>query len=390
MNYGFDTVIDRHGIGNVKYDLMEKNGYAPDTIPMWVADMDFPAPPEVRKKLAELVELGMYGYTMMDEAYKDAVIGWFSSRIGYRPEREWIKITPGVVFAIGTAIRALTSPGDGVLIQRPVYHPFERLVVANGRKLVNNPLIYQNGKYSIDFNDFEHKLKTENVKLFILCSPHNPVGRVWSADELKTLSGLCRIYGVTVISDEIHCDFIYPGNRFVPYAALGEAALENCIICTAPSKTFNLAGLQLANIFIPNKTLRDKYSAELWRAGYGEPGFLAMHACRAAYEHGAPWLDALVKYLSGNLNLLRTALQEKLPAVKLVEPQGTYLAWLDFSGLGMDENEVVDILKHKAKLWFDKGSKFGPEGTGFQRVNIACPRSVMEEAVDRLTKNFER
>jgi len=390
MDYGFDTLVSRKGLSTVKYDLMDKNGYPPDTIPMWVADMDFPSPPEVRKRLAELAGLGVFGYSMADEAYEDAVIGWFSRRVGYTPRREWIKVTPGVVFAIATAIRAYTEPGDGILIQRPVYHPFERLILANGRKLVNSPLIYRDGAYSIDFDDFEHKLKTENVKLFILCSPHNPVGRVWSEKELKALSELCIRYGVIIIADEIHCDFIYPWAKFVPYASLGEEALERLIICTAPSKTFNLAGLQLANIFIPNAALRDKYSAVLRRTGYGEPGFMALHACRTAYEQCAPWLDALIDYLSGNLNLLRGALRERLPEVKLVEPEGTYLAWLDFSGLGLNESEIADTLKHKARLWFDSGSKFGPEGAGFQRVNIACPRTVLAEAVERLTESFKK
>ena len=193
---------------------------------------------------------------------------------------------------------------------------------------------------------------------------------------------------MTVVADEIHCDFIYPGNKFVPYASIESSALERLVICTAPSKTFNLAGLQLANIFIPDKALRDRYTAELRCAGYGEPGFFALHACRTAYEHCAPWLDALIEYLCGNLNLLRTALRDRLPGIKLVEPQGTYLAWLDFSGLGMSEKEIVDILKNKAKLWFEPGSRYGQEGTGFQRVNIACPRSLVEEAADRLAKCF--
>lgn len=388
MDYGFDNIINRLGTCSVKYDLMIKNGYPEGTIPMWVADMDFPAPPEVRTRLAELAEYGIYAYTVTDDEYADAVINWFTRRIGYRPESDWIITTPGVVYAVATAIRSLTEPGDGVLIQRPVYHPFERLIRANGRKLVNSPLICKDGGYSIDFDDFENKLKTENVKLYILCSPHNPVGRVWNADELKKLSELCQKYDVTVVADEIHCDFIYPGNKFLPYASLGKAALDNCVICTAPSKTFNLAGLQLANIFIPNKKLRDKYSGELSKAGYGEPGLFAMYACRTAYEHGEPWLDSLIEYLDGNLALLRSTLKEKLPAVKLVEPQGTYLTWLDFSELGKDENEIVDTLKNKAKLWFDQGSKFGPEGAGFQRVNIACPRPILEEALDRLIKAF--
>ncbi len=388
MDYRFDIPVNRFGTNSVKYDLIEDNGYPSGTLPMWVADMDFPAPPEVRKSLGELAAYGVFGYSYTDDSYYDAVTGWFASRHGFAPKSEWLLITPGVVYAVATAIRALTEPGDGVLIQRPVYYPFERLIKANGRRLVNNPLIYRNGVYSIDFDDFAQKLERDNVKMFILCSPHNPVGRVWSADELKRLGGLCASRGVIVVADEIHCDFIYPGNKFVPFGLLGDDMLHNSVICTSPSKTFNLAGLQLANIFIADKSLRDRFKAELSGAGYGGPNIFAMPACRTAYERCAPWLDALLDYLRGNLDLLRSSLAEKLPIVKLVEPEGTYLSWLDFTGLGLDDKAINDILKNKTKLWLDRGSMFGPEGAGFQRINIACPRALIRQAVDRLAESF--
>jgi Bifunctional PLP-dependent enzyme with beta-cystathionase and maltose regulon repressor activities len=388
MNYNFDTVTNRVGTNCIKYDLIAKYGYPPDTIPLWVADMDFPAPPEVITRLAEVAAHGIFGYTEADDSYFNIVQNWFSSRLRYCPQPQWLSVMPGVVFAIATAIRALTAEGDGVLIQRPVYYPFERMIKLNNRKLVNSPLLYNNGRYEINFADFEAKIVTENVKMFILCSPHNPVGRVWSTDELSRLGELCVRYGVTVVADEIHCDFIYPGGKFISYGTMSEKFLQNCVICTAPSKTFNLAGLQLANIFIPNPELHKHFNAETDRVGHSGINTCGLAACKAAYEFGAPWLDALIVYLQDNLALVRETLASRLPGVKLVEPEGTYLVWLDFTGLGLDDSVIIDTLKYKARLWLDRGTMFGPEGQGYQRVNIACPRAVLSQALDRLCLAF--
>jgi len=291
-----------------------------------------------------------------------------------------------VVYAIATAIRALTEKGDAVLIQQPVYHPFASTVLVNGRKLVNNPLVYEKGEYHIDFDDFEEKIIKNDVKLFLLCSPHNPVGRVWTREELVRMGDICLKHNVIVISDEIHADFVYKGYLHFIFASLKPEFLNNTIICTAPSKTFNLAGLQVSNIFIANDEIRKKFREELMRSGYSQPNTMGLVACQAAYEHGAQWLDELIEYLEGNISYIRKFLAERLPQIKLVEPQGTYLLWLDFNQLNLSEEELNDLIVNKAKLWLNEGTTFGSEGKGFQRLNIACPRATLEKAFLQLEK----
>jgi cystathionine beta-lyase len=284
------------------------------------------------------------------------------------------------------AIRAFTKPGETVLIQRPVYYPFTEVILDNDRRVCSNGLVLDenSGSYGIDFADFEEKIVTENIRLFLLCNPHNPVGRVWSRGELEQLGEICLRHGCVVVSDEIHCDFTFPGHDHTAFAALSEAFRDNSIVCTAPSKSFNLAGLQISNIFIANRELHRRFRREVNATGYSQAGIAGIAACKAAYDRGGPWLAELKSYLTGNLSYLRERLQTDVPAVRLIEPQGTYLAWMDFRALVKNRAEADALITRKARLWLDDGEMFGPEGTGFQRMNFACPRAVLREAMDRL------
>lgn len=303
--------------------------------------------------------------------------------------------TPGVVFALGAAVKAFTKPGDAVLIQNPVYYPFTNIIRDNDRRVIDNTLLYEKrvtegkSQYSIDYEDFERKIVQEHIKLFILCNPHNPVGRVWTREELQQLGEICLRHHVIVVSDEIHNDFVYPGFEHTVFANVDPCFAEFTVTCTAPSKTFNLAGLQISNIFISNETLREAFQKEIDKTGYDEPNALGAVACEAAYRGGQEWLDQLRAYLLENLNFLRAYLQEKLPQIHLVEPEGTYLVWLDCSELGISGKELDQFIVEKAGLWLDGGAMFGPSGADFQRVNIACPRATLELALDKLKASVD-
>lgn len=380
-NWNFDEIIERRGTYAEKYNFENRPD---DTIPLWVADMDFRVCPSVTEALRSRAEHGIYGYSNPGKEYYDALLGWFSSRFGWQAEKDWVVNTPGVVYALNTAVRSLTQPQDAVMILTPVYRPFFNVVQNNGRTLVECPLVNQDGAYQIDFADFERKIIDNNVKMFILCSPHNPIGRVWQKEELEQIADICLRHNVLVVSDEIHADFVYPGYKHIPFASLSKEAEQHCVVCTAPSKTFNLAGLQCSNIFIPNAEIRDAFTGELSREGYHSPNVMGMLACQAAYAEGGPWLDDLIQYLSGNLEFVRSFLRENLPMVRLTEPQGTYLIWLDFRDLGLSADALEDLVSNKARLWLDDGLIFGKEGELFERVNIACPRSLLVEAFQRL------
>ncbi len=284
------------------------------------------------------------------------------------------------------AIRAFTEPGDAVLIQRPVYYPFSSSIEDNDRCLINSPLIYTGGRYEMDLEDFERKIVDEQVKLFILCSPHNPVGRVWREEELLAVGEICRRHGVLVLADEIHADFVFAPNRHHIFAGLRPEFEDFTITCTAPSKTFNLAGLQISNIFIPNEQLRQHFCREIAKTGYDEPSRMGLIASAAAYAGGGEWFDALLGYLEGNRDYVRSELARRIPEIRLVEPESTYLLWLDCRALGFDERGLTDFIVNRAKLWLDEGTLFGPEGSGFERVNIACPRATLAQALDRLER----
>lgn len=384
--YGFDHVIDRRGTNALKYDFASKYGKPEDALPLWIADMDFQTAPEIIDAVVKTGRHGIFGYSDSPQAYFDVLQNWYAAYFGWSVQKEWLVKTPGVVFALCTAIRALTEPGDAVIIQRPVYHPFSQSVVKNGRKLVNNPLVYRDGAYTIDFEDFEEKIVRNRVKLFLLCSPHNPVGRVWTKEELSRLGDICVRHDVLVVSDEIHADFVFEGYTHHVFADLKPAYQAITVTCTAPSKSFNLAGLQVSNIWIPNPAIREKFQEELGRTGYSQLNMAGLAAAQAAYEKGRPWFEELKRYLSANLAFTRGYLAEKLPRVRLVEPQGTYLLWLDFSGLGLSGTRLEHFIVEQAKLWLDEGTRFGSEGQGFERMNIACPRSTLQQALERLAQ----
>lgn len=383
MGYDFDTVPDRRGTDCEKYDAGMHMKGRDDLLPLWVADMDFALPNEVLDDIRDVVNRGIFGYGFAGDAYFDAVEGWFASRHNWTIERSWITQTPGVVFALGVALQAFTKPGDAVLIQQPVYYPFAQLIEANDRTLVNSELVLENGRYHIDFDDFEKKVRESSVKAFILCSPHNPVGRVWTAEELEQLGNICRRHNVLVIADEIHADFTYPGYTHHVFPTVDAAFAENCVVCTAPSKTFNIAGLQVANIVIQNEDLRRRYRAVLGKLGYLGTNMIALTACRSAYEHGGPWLEELKEYLANNLAFVREFLAARIPEVKLIEPEGTYLVWLDCTELGLSPEGLEDLIVDKAHLWLDTGSMFGSQSAQFERINIACPRATLEQAMEQ-------
>lgn len=385
-HYDFDQVIDRRNTNSLKYDFAPERGRPADVLPLWVADMDFQAPPPVLEALRQAVDHGIFGYSEAKEDYAQAVIGWFARRFGWQPQPEWLVKTPGVVFALATAIRALTQPGDRVLIQPPVYYPFANVIRSNGRVVVENRLVYQGGKYTIDFADLEEKIRTEEVKVLLLCSPHNPVGRVWTLPELQQLGAICQKHHVFVISDEIHCDFAFPGHPHHVFPLANPALLEQTMVCTSPSKSFNLAGLQVSNIWIPGQAPRKAFLAELNRQGYLQINKLGLVACQAAYTGGAPWLDQCRAYLRDNLDFLRRFLAQRLPQLRLVEPQGTYFAWLDCSALGLDAKALSQLILHRAKLWLDDGRLFGGGADQFQRIVLACPRSTLAQALEQLAQ----
>lgn len=408
--YNFDKITNRKGTNCLKYDFAVERGKPADVLPLWVADMDFPVSEEITKSLHAAVEHGIYGYSQPKDAYYNAVMNWMERNHNWKTEREWIVKTPGVVFALGAAVKAFTDPGDAILIQNPVYYPFTNIIRDNDRRVVDNTLVYHpvtertvvsattddaseqqihnvgtvSPAYQIDFEDFERKIEQEHVKLFILCNPHNPVGRVWTVEELQQLGEICLRHHVIVVSDEIHNDFVYPGYEHTVFANVDPRFAEFTVTCTAPSKTFNLAGLQISNIFIPNEKLRKAFQTEIDKTGYDEPNALGIVACEAAYRAGEDWLDQLRAYLLQNLNFLREYLQEKIPQIHLVEPEVTYLVWLDCSELGITGKELDQFIVDKAGLWLDGGSMFGPSGAAFQRVNIACPRATLQLALDKL------
>ena len=384
--YDFDKPIHRYGTSSVKFDTVQANGYPADVLPMWVADMDFQAPPCVLEAMHKAVDHGIFGYSFLGDDYFEAVQGWFEGRFDWKVEKDWLLTTPGVVFALSTAIRAATAPGDAVLVQSPVYYPFYMAIEKNGRRVVENPLVYTDGKYSIDFEDLERKVVGEQVKLLILCSPHNPVCRVWTEAELHKIGAICEKYGVRVISDEIHCDFAFPEHPHTPFVKACPAMAEQTIVCTAPSKTFNLAGLQVSNIFIPGEQLREAFRRELDICSYHAVSRIGAVACAAAYREGEQWLDACKAYMRGNLDFVRSYLAEHLPQIKLVEPEGTYFAWLDCSGLGLTKEALDELVIQKAKLWLDSGAIFGQAAQQFQRVVLACPRATVERAMAQLDK----
>ena len=382
----FNIVVNRKNTNCLKYDFAVRRGRPENVLPLWVADMDFKVAPEITQAIEKRVAHGIFGYSEVKEEYFEAVLAWMEQKHGWHVKEDWLVKTPGVVFALAMAVQAFTEPGDAVIIQQPVYYPFSEVIADNGRRIVDNTLeLKEDGKYHINFEDFEQKVKENHVKLFLLCSPHNPVGRVWTKEELKKIAAICRKYDVIVVSDEIHEDFVFNGKHQV-FADLSEDAKNRTITCTAPSKTFNLAGLQVSNIWIATPKLREKFKKQIAAAGYSQLNTLGLTACEAAYRYGGEWHAELLGYLKSNLNFLREFLQTRLPEVKLIEPEGTYLVWLDFGSLGLTEEQREELLTKKAGIWLDSGAIFGAAGEGFERINIACPRSILKDALERIER----
>ncbi len=383
-NLDFDTVVDRRNTKSLKYDFAGAFGMPEGLLPLWVADMDFKTSSYVEDALAECAAKGIFGYSEVSTPYFETVRGWMQRRHGWNVEEEWLIKTPGVVFALAMTVKAYTKPGDAVLVQLPVYYPFAQVIRDNGRRVVSSDLhLGEDNRYHMDFDDFEQKIRNEKVKLFFLCSPHNPVGRTWTREELVRIGEICLAHGVIVVSDEIHHDFIFQGEHHV-FADLKEEFAQNSITCTAPSKTFNLAGMVMSNIFIPNPQLRKKFKKEMDAAGMSQLGIMGLAACEAAYAHGDVWYEAMHAYVRDNIAFARELTQTQLPGVRMTEHEATYLIWLDFRETGLSDGELDERIIKRAGLWLDSGRMFGAGGSGFQRINVACPRSILEQAFERL------
>lgn len=383
-NLDFDTIVDRRNTRCLKYDFAKRRGMPEDVLPLWVADMDFKTSSYIEDALVERAREAIFGYSEVQTPYFEIVRDWIKRHHNWKVQERWLIKTPGIVFALAMAVKAYTEPGDAVLIQQPVYYPFSEVIEDNGRKIVSNELyLSDDNRYHIDFDDFEKKLVDEHVKLFFLCSPHNPVGRVWTEEELKTLGDICLKHHVLVVSDEIHQDFVWKGTHHV-FAGLKKEYEDISITCTSPSKTFNIAGLMMSNIFIPNPVLKRKFRKQLDASGTSQLGVMGLVATEAAYAHGDEWYEAMHSYVKGNIDFTRDYVEQNLPGVRMIDIEGTYLVWLDFRETGLDADELDRRIIHDAKLWLDSGKIFGSCGAGFQRINVACPRSVLQEALDRI------
>ncbi len=382
----FDAVIDRAGTYAFKWEF-RRHCKARDIIPLWVADMDFAAPEGVRRAVQERAAHGVYGYTLLPESYYQAVISWMRQRFGWEVRKKWIVFTPGVVPALNFAVQAFTEAGDRVIVQPPVYYPFFLAVENNGRELLHSPLRIEDGRCGMDL-DHLRSVIDGRTRLLILCSPHNPTGRVWTEEELKGLAELCAKHNLIIVSDEIHADLVSPDHTHKPLAALLPEMADRIVTCTSPNKTFNIAGLQMANTIIPDKELRKRFQQAVHSAGIELANAFGVVALEAAYTtEGEAWLARLLDYLWGNFSLLREFAEERFPDLRVFPLEGTYLAWLDCRALHPDDKKLKDILLRHG-VWLDEGSKFGPGGEGFLRLNIACPRTLLEKALERMAAAF--
>ena len=383
-NLDFDTVHNRRGTDSLKYDFAAARGYKEDVLPLWVADMDFKISSYIQDALQLQVEHGIYGYTETAKDYYDAVAGWMKRHHDWDIEGYKIIKTPGVVPAIGAAINAFTEKGDAVLIQQPVYYCFNEVIELSGRRVVSNDLVLKK-RYEIDLEDFERKIVEEKVKLFLLCNPHNPGGRVWTSDELTNIARICKKHNVVVFSDEIHEDIVYSGHKHTVFATVSEEAEDITLTATSPGKTFNISGLQIGNIIIKNRKLATEFKRSVnGIMGYSQANAPGITACRAAYLYGDEWYKAMLSYVEDNLKYLVEFLKTGLPEVKLIIPEATYLVFLDLRGLGLSSEARRELIVDKAKLWLDSGEVFGKLGSGFERINIACPRVTLEKALTSL------
>lgn len=389
MKFDFDQCTERRGTHSFKWDS-EQMKQDPQLLPLFVADMDFKTAPCVIEALQECVDHGIFGYTQVWDEYYEALTGWMKRRHDWDIEKEWILPFPGIVPAIKLAIRVFTKPDDEILVFKPVYYPFDKSIEMNHRSMVEFQLDEANGEYSIDFEKLEKLLQEKNIKMLIFCNPHNPIGRVWRRDELEQLGKLCLKYGVFVFSDEIHMDFTYGNHPFIPMLAACPELKKQIIAATAPSKTFNLAGLSVSNLIIPEHHNFELLKAEMDASGISSPNVFGLRAAEAAYSHGDEWLDELLSYLEGNFDFMRDWFAANMPQITMKKPEGLYLAWVDFRNLGLDENELEDFMLHEAHVWLDEGYIFGHGGEGYERFNCACPRSVLEETLNRIKTAWDK
>ncbi len=380
----FDEKVDRSGTYSVKYDSRKEKFGSDDVLPLWVADMDLPSPECVTNALVKRAQHPVYGYTIYPERFFEAIAGWMQKAHGWSIEKESIVAIPGVVPALNLLVTSLSEPGDGVLSQPPVYHPFFRLGKNHGQKLLQNPLKFENGRYEIDFDDFEKKAK--EAKLFVLCSPHNPVGRVWEKRELEKIARICLENGVTIISDEVHADIVYKPFKHTPIAKLSKEISHITVTLNAPSKTFNIAGLNTAYAIIENDSLRRRFESELKRYDLTMGNLFGIEALMAAYGEGEGWLKELLGYLEQNIEFVTRSLEREVASIKAIAPQATYLMWLDCRELGLDDKELEEFFVKKAKLGLNSGVSFGEGGSGFMRLNIGCTKETLSEAIKRLKR----
>lgn len=385
--YNFDKLTQRRGTNSYKWDETDD----PNVIPVWVADMDFETAPCIVKALQERVAHGIFGYTFVPESYYEAVINWFSRRHGWRIDRSWIEYTSGVVPALSATIKALTQPGDKVLVQTPVYNCFFSSIRNNGCEIVESPLLHSANTYVINFVDLEQKLSDPAVKLFILCNPHNPAGRVWTADELRHINDLCLRHNVRVVSDEIHCELTMPGYTYTPFASVSEASLNNSVTLNSPSKSFNTAGLQIANIISNDAAIRRRINRAININEVCDVNPFGVIALQAAYNEGEAWLEALKAYLYANYVALQSFFAEQLPQLPVTKLEGTYLVWVDISATGLDADSLTDRLLHEAKVMVNSGTMYGREaGKHFIRINIACPKARLMEVLTRMQQEINK
>ena len=393
MKYNFETVHKRYHTGSKKWNELAENGVkeTEDIIPFSVADMEFVTAPEIVEALKSELEHSVMGYANPTEEYLQTVCAWMKKRHGWDAKPEWILPAHGVIDAFFDAVKVYTEEGEGVMLMTPVYYPMYHAVRDNNRVLVDCALVRKGDSYEIDFEDFEKKAADENTKLLILCSPHNPCGRVWTREELVKIGDICIKHNVLVVSDEIHFDLVMPGYRHIVFASISEEFADNCIVCTAPSKTFNLAGLQTSNIFIPNPVLREKYLAELKRCNPNPKcNILGYRACEAAYKHCGEWLEEAIQVIDANRKLVEEFMQKEFPQIKVMRLEATYLLWMDWMGLGLDSRELERINHEEARLFFDEGFVFGEQGNGFERWNLACPTRYVKEALERMKRAYKK
>lgn len=386
--YNFNEIVERKNTSAVKWDKPQILYNRSDIIPMGIADMDFRTVPEIIEAIKNRTEHGVFGYSYLDEEYYNSLINWLDRIHNFKVEEEWVCTAPTIVAAISWMIQSYTEEGDKIIIQPPVYHQFKRCIESNNRIIVNNPLKYENDKYFMDFEDLESKIDSK-VKMMILCNPHNPGGRVWKQEELKKLGDICLKHNILMLSDEIHCDLIFKGYKHIPIINVDKKFEDISLICISPTKTFNLAALHVSNVIIPNKDLRDKYLNTVYKNAVEGINVLGIEAMKAAYKHGEGWYRDMLKYVEDNYNFLCNYIEEKISQLKVTKSEGTYLAWIDFRGLSMNCEQLREFMINEARVLFDEGYVFGKEGEGFQRINLACSRTILKEALDRICMAME-